>query len=153
MNKNTPKIFCGFRKRSTPLIADYRPMYKIGLITIILRLACIGNKASLSKLHLLIWALKSENNRKKILAELKTNGSEIFAWGVEPALNKSLSLAVSEGLLELSDDKYSLTKLGVDVYQLIEKSSDLFIEEKKFLQDVGKKSITEQTIKSLSKKN
>ena len=89
-----------------PLNADYRPMYKIGLIIIILQKVTIGNKSSLNKLHFFIWALKSTKNMEFIKSVIESgNTSEIITWGVEPALNKALNFGVYEELFVLKDDK------------------------------------------------
>lgn len=137
----------GFRRRESPLSSDYRPTYKIGIIILILSLACRGGKASLSKLHFLIWALKSEKNMAFIRRLFMSNDiNKMLSWGVEPALNKALHIAHAEGLIDLVKDKYSLTKKGRDLYSYINKDDDLFSKEKRFLTYVGKQKVTEEYI-------
>lgn len=145
------KIFGGFRKRHLPLNADYRPMYKIGLILCILEKVCIGNKSSLNKMHFFIWALKSDKNREFIQTFLdKGDSSGIITWGVEPALNKALGFCLAEELVILPDDKYILTPKGEQFVRSIEKDHELFKEELLFLNNVGKKKVTESFINQLT---
>lgn len=141
----------GFRKREVPLSADYRPMYKLGLITIILGLVCRGKKSSLSKLHFFIWALKTEGNMKKVSASLFDNDpDQLISWGVEPALNKALNFALAENLVGLHDDKYTLTESGSALLKEIESDSELFTVEKAFLLRIGKQGVTEDYINKLT---
>lgn len=147
------KILGAFRKRSLPIAADYRPLYKIGLISIILKKVCIGNKSSLNKLHFFIWSLKSRRNIDFMKSIIDTdNGPEIISWGVEPALNKALNYCLSEGLLVMDGDKYLLTKEGSDFAKRIEKDTELFSEEKAFLDYLGKRRVTESYINHLTEK-
>jgi len=146
-------IRSGFRTRKMPLIADYRPLYKVGLILIILRMASNGGKASLNKLHFVIYALKSYSNRDFIKNILEhDNTLAIVCWGVEPALNRALVLAESDHLLRMKDDKYFLTEKGEAFAKLIEKDKELFIAEKEFLTFIGKKKVTEAYISKLTNK-
>jgi len=144
----------GFRKRDLPLSPDYRPMYKMGLIVLILALASRENKSSLNKLHLLIWSLKSEKNMAFIrMAFMSKDNSKIISWGVEPALNKALLYAVAEDLLSLSTDKYQLTKKGIAFSKLIANNDQLFTTEKHFLNYIGKQKVTEEYINKLTEKH
>lgn len=146
-------ILGGFRKRRMPLIPDYRPMYKIGLLVCVLKIVSGGGKSSLNKLHFFIWALKSKRNMDFITMLLETNdSSNLITWGVEPALNKALSLGVAEDLFVLKDDKYTLTSKGDDFYKEIKKDKELFADEKRFLEGIGKRMVTEDFIKTLTTK-
>ena len=140
----------GFRQRKLPLSADYRPMYKIGLVALILGKSCAGEKSSLNKLHLIVWALKSPRNRDFVEKWLESKDfSGIVTWGVEPALNKALSLAQAEGLFAFSGSKYSLTEKGKLLCQEIDKDTNLFAEEKILLSKLGKRGITEAFVNQL----
>ena len=136
-----------------PLSVDYRPMYKLGLIAVILKKVCIGNKSSLNKLHFFVWALKSKKNMDFIKSVLDAgNENSILSWGVEPALNKALSLGVAEGLFLFEDTKYILTKAGEELTKKIEIDSDLLVEEKEFLNSIGKRKASEAFIHQLTLK-
>lgn len=72
----------GFRSRRSPLDPDYRPMYKIGLVVCILKLAARGGRGSLNKLHFFVWALKSEKNMSIVKDVVESGQSgNLVAWG------------------------------------------------------------------------
>lgn len=146
-------ILGGFRRRRLPINADYRPMYKIGLIVCILSKVCIGNKSSLNKLHFFIWALKSTKNRE-FIRDLLSSGqtSGLISWGVEPALNKALGFCLAEELISLPDDKYVLTEKGEEFLKQIDKDEELFVDEKAFLNHIGKRGVPETFINQLTLK-
>lgn len=149
MENNT--IRSGFRKRDTPLNVDYRPLYKLSIISLILGSVCRGNKSSLNKLHFFIWALKSELNMSKIrMAAIKNSIEEPMTWGVEPALNKALAFSIAEKIVSLNDDKYTLTEKGKDFFNIIMDDEELFTVEKKFLKHIGKNTVTEMFINTLT---
>lgn len=150
----TKTIKGGFRKKKLPLAVDYRPMYKISLIILILHIVSGGGRSSLNKLHFFIWALKSFRNMQFIKLVLESNDtSTIVSWGVEPALNKALLFASAEGLLRFYGDKYVLTDYGKGFAKLILKNKDVFILEKEFLDFVGKRKVTETFINNLTNKS
>jgi len=142
-----------FTKRNISIPADYRPLYKIGHVVLVLFLACRSNKASLMKLHFLCWAIKSQRNLLQVQQWLKNDfRSDFHIWGVEPTVNRALIYAVAEGFVSLNDGGYSLTAHGITLYKLMKKDKELFKEEKAFLENIGKNGISEQRIKDLSSK-
>jgi hypothetical protein len=143
----------GFRKRSLPMSVDYRPMYKIGLIALILDMAGSGGKSSLNKLHFFVWSLKSLKNREYIRQIIDSNRTEdIVSWGVEPALNKALLFGVAEGLLQLQTGRYALTEMGKQFARTIQQDKTLFVSEKQFLAAIGKRTVTEKFMNDLTQK-
>lgn len=142
-----------FHKRNISIPADYRPLYKIGHIILVLFLACRSNKASLMKLHFLCWTIKSKINLSQVTQWIENDfKNDYHIWGVEPTVNRALIYAVAEGFIKLSDGAYALTDKGINLYKLIKKDTDLFVSEKIFLESVGKNGISEQRIKDLSSK-
>ncbi|MCD4818050.1 MAG: hypothetical protein K8S23_05120 [Candidatus Cloacimonetes bacterium] len=142
-----------FSKKPIPLPAEYRATYKISQIVLILKLSCSGNKASLLKLHLLSWALKSDVNRRKLLDFIRSNFKEDFkTWGIEPALNRALSYAIAEELCKIEKGNYLLTEKGNLFYSKIINSSEVLNIEIDFLKQLGKRKITDNKILALSKK-
>jgi hypothetical protein len=142
-----------FNKRDISIPADYRPLYKIGHIILILFLACRSNKATLMKLHFLCWSIKSDSNLLLVQQWINNNfRNDYHIWGVEPTVNRALMYAVAEGYIALSEGNYGLTDIGIDLYKLIKKDKDLYVKEKAFLETIGKNGISEQKIKDLSSK-
>lgn len=147
----TEIILGGFRKRKLPINADYRPLYKISIIILILKLVCNGNKSSLSKMHFFIWALKSKKHMDFISEIINTNKTDlIMSWGVEPALNKALLFGIGEGVFEFNGDKYKLTEKGNAFYIKIKKAGNIFTDEIHFLESLGKQKISEALLETLT---
>lgn len=142
-----------FTQRPIPIPADYRPMYKISLLVLILRLCCRGETANLLKLHLFSWALSSEINTIKLQDYVISNfQSDFSVWGIEPALNRALQFAIAEGICEVVNGKsYKLTEKGFRLYEMIRADKDLFDKEKAFLNFIGKSKITDKRINDMSK--
>ncbi|WP_295093560.1 hypothetical protein [uncultured Flavobacterium sp.] len=141
-----------FSKRPISIPADYRPMYKIAQIVMILSITCTGSKSSLLKLHLLSWALKNDKNKDEVLELIKNNYvEEMTVWGIEPALNRALLFCVAEDICKIEGGKYLLTEKGKSFFKLIKKNN-VFNEELEFLNFVGKRTITDNRIESISNK-
>lgn len=142
-----------FTQRPIPIPADYRPMYKIGLIVLILRLVCRAETSNLLKLHLFSWALNSEKNQLKLREYVTSNFTSDFSvWGIEPALNRALQFAIAENICEVVGGKnYKLTEKGFRFYEMISADSELFDTEKSFLNFIGKSKITDSRINTMSK--
>jgi hypothetical protein len=128
-------------------------MYKIGLLVLILKLCCRGDRSNLLKLHLFSWALTSEKNMQKLRDYINSNfQTEMSVWGIEPALNRGLQLAVADGICEIIDGKsYKLTEKGLKFYEIINEDIDLFSIEKSFLSFIGKSKITDTRINAMTK--
>lgn len=141
-----------FTQRPIPIPADYRPMYKIALIVLILRICCRSETSSLLKLHLFSWALTSDSNLNKLQEHIASNFQTDFSvWGIEPALNRALQLAIAEGICEVITGKnYKLTEKGFKFYEMINSDKELFVKEKVFLNFVGKTKITDSRINKMS---
>ena len=142
-----------FTPRTIPIPADYRPLFKIGHILLILEIACRSNKSSLMKFHFLSWAMKSKRNMEIVLGWVRDDFKNDFhIWGIEPTINRAIIYAVADEFIQEADGDYVLLDKGRDLFKLIKKQKDLFVNEKKFLQSIGKNSITESKIAELANK-
>jgi hypothetical protein len=140
-----------FTKRPVAISADYRPTFRITLIALALFLCSREKRASLLKLHLFSWAMKSQENMDSILRLLINNNSHsIHSWAIEPSLNRALNLGVSEKVFKKEGKSYLLTKKGIQLAELVMVDSELMDKEKIFLQKVGK-SLTEKKVLQISK--
>ena len=102
----------------------------------------------------MIWTLKSSRNISFVKQILESgDASAIVTWGVEPALNRALLYASAEGLISYYDDKYVLTDAGNNFAKEIAKDKELFIDEKLFLEFVGKRKVTESFLNNLTNRN
>jgi hypothetical protein len=126
-------------------------MYKVSLILLVLYLNGHGGKASLLKLHLFSWALKSKKNLE-FLQEFAINEikEKIKFFGIELNLNRALNLAVANKLINFANENYDLTEAGKSFAEYIVKTEDLFVTEKQILKIIGK-NIPEKKIKELVK--
>jgi hypothetical protein len=141
-----------FIQRPIPIPADYRPMYKIALIVLILRICCRAETSSLLKLHLFSWALTSDDNLTKLREYVTSNfQSDFSVWGIEPALNRALQFAIAENICEVANGKnYKLTEKGNRFYEMIDADNELFSKEKTFLKFIGKSKITDKRLTAMS---
>lgn len=141
-----------FTQRPIPIPADYRPMYKIALIVLTLRLCCRAETSNLLKLHLFSWALSSDKNISKLRDYVTSNFQTDFSvWSIEPALNRALQYAIAENICEVVNGKnYKLTEKGFKFYQMISSDTELFDKEKSFLNFIGKSKITDSRINAMS---
>jgi hypothetical protein len=143
-----------FTKRPIPLPAEYRPMYKIAMVVMILKYCCRAETSNLLKLHLFSWALASEKNMMELRNYVTSNFSTDFSvWGIEPALNRALQLAVAENICEIINGKnYKLTERGNKFFEMIIADTELFEIEKSFLSFIGKNRITDNRITAMTQK-
>lgn len=143
-----------FKRKPVPIPADYRPLYKITLILLILEKNSRGKKASLMKLHLFSWALKSNFSRERLIDALKTNDLPDL-WSFEPSLNRALIFAEAEKLCEVvNKTNYKITTKGKEFLGKVLGDDQVFKDEKEFLNKVGLKvgeTLIQNTIKKWNK--
>lgn len=141
-----------FKQRPIPIPIDYRPTYKISIIILVLKLCSTSETASLLKLHLFSWILKSEDNRLLFNKFIQSNYlMEFNVWSIEPALNRALQYSIADELCELTNtSKYKLTEKGKLLYSAIS-DSNTFDEEIYFLKKIGKNKITDKRLDVMTK--
>ncbi len=124
-------------------------MYKVAQILLILYFNGYAGKASLLKLHLFSWALKSYENLN-ILKDFVTSNyqKELQFFGIESTLNRALNLAYAEKLVDFDRGNYKLLEKGRKFVEQINEDETLFINEKQVLKLIGKK-IPEKIINGL----
>ncbi len=142
-----------FAKKPISLPADYRPAYKIAQICLILKYACIGEKSSLLKFHLISWAFKSIENRQTLLSFISNpKSSDLSVWGIEPTLNRALHIAVADKFCSYENANYQLENKGLEFTKKIEDDGDILIDEIALLKQIGKRGVTEKSIQDLTNK-
>jgi len=142
-----------FSKKPISIPPEYRPSYTIGLIVLILKICCQGSKSSLLKLHLINWALKSNENKESLKKFVLSNYTESSkTWGIEPSLNRALNYSVHEGVCSIINGKYQLQEKGEVFYSKIVENTEYLNEEIDFLKFLGKRKITDNRIDSIYKK-
>lgn len=136
-----------FERRPSPVLAEHRPMYKIGQLLLILSLASRGGKSSLPRLQLFNWAMKSVKRQEQLVLAVGEKVLQIPAWGFDPALAIAVRLAIAEGLVAENSTGYEISEAGELFVKTILKNADLFVRERSFLSAVGK-GLTEAMVEA-----
>lgn len=127
-----------FERRPSPVLAEHRPMYKIGQVLLILSLASRGGKSSLPRLQLFNWAMKSTKRQEQLVMAVGEKVLQVPAWGFDPALAIAVRIAIAEGLVAVNSTGYEISEAGEFFVKQILKDPDLFGRERSFLSAVGK---------------
>ena len=127
-----------FERRPAPVMAEHRPMYKIGQVLLILSIASRGKKSSLPRLQLFNWALKSPKRQKNLLSAIEGRALHVPAWGFDPALAIAVRIAIAEGLVFQNSTGYEASEPGDRFVREILQETDLFGSERLFLSAIGK---------------
>lgn len=94
-----------------------------------------GGAAGLGQLHLLMWALRFPSDRNDFLAWWSgtSTSSPVGSARFDPFLEKVLTIAIADGLVIRSRERWALTTAGKDLLQVIQKNPNLLAQEKEFL--------------------
>jgi len=152
-----------FRRRRVALPGDMRPVWRLHVLMLLLE-QCWGGKATHQQLHVLNWAIRTEETRAAFLHFIHGNRSpNQIIVRYDPSLNRAVDFAFAEGIAthheegpELPWEEMShgrsyrimLTKKGRDLLAIIRGMKDCLVVEKAFLDVVGKK-VTQQLVESL----
>jgi len=153
MNKiNIPELETKmvFMARPESIPGDMRPLWRIGILLLILDIASRGGKSSFGRLHMLNWALRTRRNYE-LLTQLTSKEAKpgSIVVRVEPSLNRAVDFAHGEGLLEhVAGDRICLTQRGKDEAKKLRNEDEIFVEEKEFLNQLGNK-LTEKLVKEI----
>lgn len=149
-----------FHRRPRALPCSMRPGWRLHVLLMILN-QCRGTRASLEQLHVLNWAIRTEDTRQHFLQFLegKRAPNQIIVR-YDPSLCRAIDFAFAETLVvrqeqqtELFDNDHPkrtppyrviLGKRGKQLLQQIQKMDDAFTVEKAFLKAIGKKVTQEQ---------
>lgn len=140
-------IYITFTKRSVPIPPNYRPLYKITFLLAILFFNCRGQKASLLKVQLFLWALKSDANQDKFKAMIQDEKPQL--WSLDPTVIRAINFASAERLIEYAKGVVKLTPKGKNFIKNLLKDKVLE-KEVDFLSSIGL-LVTEKKINHLSK--
>lgn len=103
-----------FKRRPISLPGDLRPTWRIGLLAILLTRCCRQQRSSLTRLHVLSWAIRSKENYEDMLALISGDLSpDYLIVRFDPAVNRAIDFAIGEGLMARVDgSRIELTALG-----------------------------------------
>jgi hypothetical protein len=131
-----------FTRRAYALPGDLRPDWRLSLLVLMLAKTGRGGTASLEKVHVLNWAVRTHAARKTFLRLLNGNGKPDDAVvRFDPALNRAIAFAADEGLVILAavpsgGMRVTLTSRGTEAAKQLEGVADCFIEEREFFDGV-----------------
>lgn len=136
-----------FHRKPMPILADYRPLYKITQVLLILFLCSRGKKSSLIRLHLISWAIKDSKRKSILLESANRNKVQFGVWGVDPSVNFSLQYSLAERLIEMSGASYKLTQKGINFISKVGEN-DVLEGDFNYLKSLGRR-ITEGMVQSI----
>ena len=125
-----------FNKRPEPIPASLRPIYRVTLILLILKLNCSKGTASLLKIYFFNWVLKSKSLQDYFFeASKKRNCFTLGLIHLDPMINLALRIAIAENLVTINQNaKYSLTNKGTNYLDgIFETFQDFLADEMQVL--------------------
>ena len=120
------------RPKSVP--ADFRPIWRMALIIIMVGEYSRGKRSSLKKLSLLNWAVLSPRTRERFRKYLESGANSTLspAFVREPSFERAISLCLGEKILERTKNGgVSLTLLGEQLLARFDKG--ILSEERAYL--------------------
>jgi hypothetical protein len=131
-----------------PLI--YQPIYKIIMLLSILRYGTSKpHNSTFLKLHIYMWALRSNENYEMLLSIKTRERKSIVPWIFEPSLDRIVTLAVINSFCQReilsSELQIKITDLGVNLLEKVE-NLNLFPEDIAKIKAIG--NIPQSTIAS-----
>lgn len=140
-----------FNRKPIAQPIDYRPIWKIGQILLIIRYGSSVTGCTLLKLHLFSWVFQSYKNREKLRNWIDSDfEADMSIWTLSPHLSRAVAFAVGERLIKEEKGKYSLTTKGLDYIKSIDDLPEAYTEERKILNRYGR-IISDAKIDKLAK--
>jgi hypothetical protein len=141
-----------FAEQPLPVPGDLRISWRLAVILLMLANSR-ARRASLAKLHVLNYAIRSPHARDRLLRILAGREHALnWQMRVEPAFGRAVDFTVGEKFASWSRVSartgLELTDSGCGAATMVTETADLLTDEKVFLADVGK-GITEQFITGL----
>lgn len=140
-----------YTKRPESVPYFYRLSYRASITCLLLRLACRKNSScSLTKLHLIITSMYSEDESNNLIENINNNNLERIILRFDPTVNTTIEFLLAEKLIYLNtSNQLMLTESGNIFVDTILSDPKLLIKEKTFFKKLGSK-LTESKIKQIS---
>lgn len=127
---------------------NYRISYKVTQLCLIMRICGRGDVCSLIKLHMISFALISQENMRKLVEFADGIGSAPIVR-FDPSVNCALTYAIGYGLIKRQQNaKYKLTDRGKQLAEQIKVVGDLMVIEIGDLNLLAKK-LTESKVEEI----
>ena len=127
---------------------NYRISYKVTQLCLIMRICGRGDVCSLIKLHMISFALISQENMRKLVDFADGIGS-VPIVRFDSSVNRALTYAIGYGLIKRQQNaKYKLTDRGKQLAEQIKVVGDLMVIEIGDLNLLAKK-LTERKVEEI----
>lgn len=127
---------------------NYRISYKVTQLCLIMRICGRGDACSLIKLHMISFALISQENMRKLVDFADGIGSAPIVR-FDSSVNRALTYAIGYGLIKRQQNaKYKLTDRGKQLAEQIKVVGDLMVIEIGDLNLLAKK-LTERKVEEI----
>lgn len=146
----TPIEYSGiiFNAKPDAVPYNYRTSYKVTQLCLIMRICGRGDVCSLIKLHMISFALISQDNMRKLIDFVDGFGI-VPIVRFDPSVNRALTYAIGYGLIKRQQNsKYKLTDRGKQLAEQIKAVGDLMVIEINDLNSIAKK-LTESKIEEI----
>jgi len=142
-----------FREQPIPLQPQLRVIWGLSILVLILHICCRRERSSITRLHLLNWAVRDNENRERLIALLENRWSPfVNLIRCEPGFNRAIEYAIAESLVEVVDGsndlRIHLLNKGRQLANEIIAEENCLQDEKVFLREKCS-SVTEELAKSL----
>ena len=134
-----PKMKTVISTRGYPIPIEMRPIWRISLIA--LSISAVGGEKKyldLKKLNILVWMLIRKQRWGEYEEFLFDRSEKIPIVSVDTANYTAVEMGIAIRVFELNDKRLHIEQLGDELIELISKNQ-LLIEERSFLERVGKK--------------
>lgn len=153
MNDNNILKFekINFTNRPIQVPYNYRIVYKISQIVLIIGKICKNCGCSIPKLNIITTALASNNSMNELekYFSIKKDISSIVRF--EPAVIRAINYGLAESLLKVQGNgKIKLSEKGKQLYSEIDSDVDVLVLEKQNLEQI-KNKITDDDINEMIK--
>lgn len=125
--RETPLVYTDivFNAKPDAVPYNYRISYKVTQLCLIMRICGRGDVCSLIKLHMISFALISQENMRKLVDFADGIGSAPIVR-FDPSVNRALTYAIGYGLIKRQQNaKYKLTDRGKQLAEQIKAVGDL----------------------------
>lgn len=158
-----------FQRRPSAIPCVMRPAWRLHILSLILD-QCRGGRASLEQLHVLNWAIRTDESRQLFLQFIKgSRAPNQIIVRYDPSLSRAIDFAFAEKLVsrhekqatllediqDKSEEKKKappyrviLSERGKALVLQIHEMEYAFVVEKEFLRAIGKK-VTQDQVQSL----
>lgn len=138
------------KKRPIAIPFNYRPLYKVTEILLILLKCCESRKGcSIEKLHIISNVIKNSDELNELEEFILGNNNVLLIIRYDPVINRAIKYAVAENLIKIQKNQLmKLTNEGKKVAEEVNSDNDVFVREKEILDKISV-NLTEEKIKSL----